>query len=271
MPDLSWPKQRKLLRAAGIGFNAEVYRHFNDVDDTPANKTAKRKTLRDSLLIGAKDSRSTALAKIQYFRDQVQKTHLKPTIIGQLKTSRDAEIVYRCQVQLYFQQDLDAVPVGEERIDAEISFRLEQSHETITKTQYETLATKIKADFATPNTGYTWDKGKHICWYKDEKLGYDFQVYALSETEGENVIKKVMGIRAHTFDSNLFKITTPKKASDNTPGNVTILTKSRKKPKWRPTAKVRFQYANLIVWNVPDPICLVDRTGMRPNPVLRAY
>lgn len=270
MPDLSWPKQRKLLRAPNIGFNAEVYRHFRDLDDNPS-ASVSRKALRDSLLIGAKDSRTTAITKIQYFRDQVQKVHLRPTIIGQPKTSRDAEIVYRCQVQLYFLQDLAAVPVGEEPSDAVISFRLEQTHETITKAQYEALATKIKTEFATPQTGYLWDKGKHICWYKNETEGYDFQVYALSETEGESVIKKVMGIRNHTFDDKLFKVTSPKKASDNTPSSVTILGKSRKKPKWRPTVKVRFQYADLIVWNVPDPVCLVDRTGMRPNPVLRAY
>lgn len=261
MADYYWPKQRKLLRAPNIGYNAEVHRHFKDIDDTP-----NRKAIRDLCLIGAKDSRGTAESKIRYFRNFVQKVHSKPTIVGELKTSRDQQIVYKCQVQLYFQQDKDAVSLGNAPVDAQITFRLEQTHETITEAQYKQLAAKIKAEFATGN-GYTWNKGKHICWYKDELNGYDFQVYAMSENEGEQIIKKVMQLKGHAFDDKLFRVTTPKKNSDTTPGNVTILGTSRKKPRWRPTATVRFLWADLIIWNIPEPITLVDRTGIRYKPV----
>lgn len=74
MADLSWPKIRKLLRAPGIGFNAEVYRYFKN-DDIDPKSVGGRTKVRDFCLIGAKDSRSTALSKIQYFRDQVQRVH----------------------------------------------------------------------------------------------------------------------------------------------------------------------------------------------------
>ena len=143
MPDLSWAKHRKLLRTKDIGFNAEVYRHFKTVDDTTG-----RIALRDSLLVGTTDSRSTALFKIQYFRDQVQKTHLKPTIIGQIKDTFDELVSYKCQVQLYFRQDSDAVPVDKKPVDAQISFRLDETYKTISKSKYEFLANKIKLELA---------------------------------------------------------------------------------------------------------------------------
>lgn len=265
MPDLSWAKHRKLLRAKDIGFNAEVYRHFKTVDDNTSGRTA----LRDSLLVGTKDSRSTALFKIQYFRDQVQKTHLKPTIIGQIKDTFDESVSYKCQVQLYFRQDSDAVPVDKKPVDAQISFRLDETYKTISKSKYESLANKIKATLAAGD-GYKWSKGKILCLYNDEERGYRLQIYALNETEGEQVIKKILSIQDHPFDEKLFRHSTPKRNSENTPSKVTILGTSYTEPRWRPTATVQFMWADLIVWNVPEPICLVDNSGIRPNPVLRA-
>ncbi len=263
MPDLSWAKHRKLLRTPDIGFNAEVYRHFK-INDLPGGGAA----LRDSLLIGAKDSRSKANFKIQYFRDQVQKVHLKPTIIGQIKDEFDESVSYKCQVQLYFRQDSDAVPSGKKAVTAQISFRLDETHKTITETNYKALANKIKVELA-PRDGYLWNKGKILCLYNDEERGYRLQIYALSEAEGEQVVKKILSIQDHPFDEKLFRHSTPKRNSENTPGKVTILGTSYSEPRWRPTATVRFMWADLIVWNVPEPICLVDNSGIRLNPVLR--
>ncbi len=48
MTDRSWALQRKLLRASGVGFNAELYNWFKDVD---SENFVGRKALRDSLLI----------------------------------------------------------------------------------------------------------------------------------------------------------------------------------------------------------------------------
>ena len=269
MPDLSWPKQRKLLRAPNIGFNAEVYRYFRDVDDNNPQASVSRKALRDSLLIGAKDSRTTAITKIQYFRDQVQKVHIKPTIVGELKANVDERMIYKCQVELYFQQDRDAVPSDFTPIDARISFRLSETSETITEAKYRAIANKIKTEFTATN-GYVWDKGKYLCWYEDRGKGYHFQIYALNESEGEKIIKKVMAIQDHTFDEKLFRVTEPKRASDNTPANQTILGKTYKKPRWRPTGRVRFLWAELMVHGLPNPITLVDRTGTRYRPVILA-
>jgi hypothetical protein len=272
MADKSWPLHRKLMRAPGIGFNAEVYRWFKDVDDTNTT-SASRKALRDSLLIGAKDSRTTAMFKITYFREQVQKVQYKPTIVGVTKDELDASISpkYKPHVILYFQQDLSAVAQGFTRLDARISFRLmDETNQLLTRAKLQTLATQIKTELATGN-GWTFDKGKYITSYKDAEHGYNFQVYGINEAEGEKVVKKILSIRNHTFNDKLLSLSTPSRNSDNTPQSTTILGQTYKEPRWRPTSTVRFSYADVILHNLPEPICLVDKTGTKHNPIETAY
>lgn len=269
MADLAWPRQRKLLRAVNIGFNAEVYRHFKDADND-ATTSISRKALRDSLLIGAKDSRTTALAKIQFFRDQVQRVHHKPAIIGTFKDNFDSLVTYKCRVELFFSQDLASVPTGDRALSAEIGWRIDETNATITRAKIETIANKIKLEFG-GTTPYTWDKGKYICWYKDKENFYDFQIYALNGTMGKNLIQKIIGMNNHSYDEDLFRLTTPSKNSVNNPGSRTILGKSYKKAKWRPTARVEFSYAQLIVHELPEPLVLIDYTGTKSNPVVQVY
>lgn len=273
MPEYSWPKQRKLLRAPSIGFNAEVYRHFKDVDSSSGSATAGRRALRDSLLIGAKDSRTTAITKIQYFRDQVQKVHLKPTIVGITKDELDSSISpkYKPQIILYFLQDIAAVPTDFTRIDARISYRLmDETSESLTMAKLRVLATQIKTEFAVSG-GWTFSKGKIISNYNDAERGNVFRVYGISEAEGEKVIKKVLGMRSHTFDEKIYSLSNPKRNSVNTPGTRRILGKTYKEPRWRPNASVRFAYAEIILHGLPDPVCLVDRSGSKPNPLETAF
>lgn len=261
MPDLAWAKQRKLLRAPNIGFNAEVFRHFKTYDDTPG-----RLVLRDSLLIGTKDSRQTAIFKIQYFRDQVQKVHLSPSIIGVPKEQFDLgiEFAYKPIIQLYFQQDRSAIVEDYAPITAEISFRLmNESTETISKSNLEVLAAKIKTEFAS-GQGYTFNKGKLITHYRDKEHGYYLQLYVINESEGVEVTKKILDIQNHVYNEDFFRKTEPKKSSVNTTSNQTIAGKPYKKARWRPTGTVRFQYASILIHGVPDAIYLVDRSYSRP-------
>jgi hypothetical protein len=267
MPDRSWALQRKLMRAPNIGFNAEVYRWFKDLDDVPS---VSRTALRDSLLIQPKESRTSALFKVQYFRDFVQKVHNRVNIIGVPKEKFDVtiELKYKPIVQLYFQQDKAAVSPDYAPITAEISFRLmDESTETITQANITALANKIRTEFAT-GAGYTFNKGKYIATYYDKPQGYYLRIYVLNDAEGVEVVRKVLSIRNHTYNEEFFRITEPKKNSVNTTSNQTILGKIYKEPRWRPTATVRFQWASLILHTVPDPIFLVDRTFSRYRPVI---
>ena len=77
------------MRAPNIGFNAEVQRWFKDLDDVPS---ASRTALRNSLLIQANESRTSAMFKVQYFIDFVQKVHSQPAVIGVPKEHFDINI-----------------------------------------------------------------------------------------------------------------------------------------------------------------------------------
>lgn len=270
MPDRSWALQRKLMRAPNIGFNAEVYRYFADVD---GGASGGRLNLRNSLLIQANESRTSALFKVQYFREFIQKVHTTPAVIGIPKEQFDVgiEVEYKPVVNLYFQQDRAAVVSGYAPVRAEISFRLmDETEETITKAKLQTLARAIKNEFAL-GAGYTFNKGKLIATYIDKTNGYFFQVYVLNETQGVEVIRKVLSIRNHTYDDDKFRITEPKRNSLNTPSNTLIAGETYRKLRWRPTATVRFQWASLIVRTRPDPYFLVDRTLSRPRPIEVVY
>lgn len=267
MPDRSWALQRKLMRAPEIGFNAEVRRWFTSSGEAI---TANRSALRDSLLIQANESRTSAMFKVQYFREFCQKVHDKITVFGELRDDYETKLSNNNhpQVTLFFQQDSDAVPDDYYPITAEISFRLiNETNITLTEANVKTLATQIKNELAV-GQGYTFDKGKHISTYIDKENGYHLQLYTISEAEGEQVARKIVGIRNHTFIEDNLKNTTPKKKSVNTTSTVTILGKPTRKARWRPTGRVRFMYANLYIPNRPEPLCLVDRTGTKYKPAI---
>lgn len=267
MPDRSWALQRKLLRAPGIGFNAELYRHFKDLDeDLPPQR---RLALRNSLLIQARESRPSAMQKIQYFSQYVRKDHLKPEIIGidikELGTG--VSVKHKPQVLMQFRQDLDVVPDGYIALQARISFRLmDRMATTITKADIQALATKIKNEFAL-NGGYTFDKGKVVCNYINPENGYNLQLYTTDAAEGEQVVRKVLDIQGHVFDSNNLIVNVPQKNSVNTGVKITILGESAKTARWRPTGRVRFLYATLALTNRGEPICLVDRSGIKTRAI----
>lgn len=270
MPDRSWALQRKLMRAPNIGFNAEVYRWFSDIDEgTPGN----RLTLRNSLLIQANESRTSAIFKINYFREFVQKVHSKPSIIGIAKEDFEQSLPVELKpyITLYFQQDRAAVTPGLAPLKASISFRLmNETSTSITKTNVEALATKIKNEFAL-GQGYTFNKGKDIVNYIDVENGYRLRLYVINKAEGEQVVRKTLEIRNHTYDADKLSLVNPERNSLNNPSNVTILGDTYKKPRWRPTGTVRFQWAHLTLYGNPDPIYLVDRTLSRPRPIEIVY
>lgn len=266
MPDRSWALQRKLMRAPDIGFNAEVQRWFKDLD---SNADIGRRALRDSLLIQKNESRTSAMFKVQYFRDFVQKVHSQPAIIGVPKEQFDINFgtEYKPIVTLYFQQDREAVAPGYSPLRAEISFRLmNETEETLTQANLKNLALKIKNEFAL-NRGYTFNKGKNIALYNDKRNGYFLQIYVINEAEGIQIVRKVLSIQNHPYDEDKFRITQPKRNSLNTVSNTIIAGDTYKKLRWRPTGTVRFQWASLITRTRPYPFWLVDRTLTRPHAI----
>jgi hypothetical protein len=106
-------------------------------------------------------------------------------------------------------------------------------------------------------------KGPKIITYTDKKLGYKLQIYTTLLSEGESLIKKILGIRNHTFDEDkLGESAKPKKKSVNRATSTRrVYNRTVKIRKWRPIANVRFRHAYLYVHGLDDVIPLVDTTG----------
>lgn len=256
MPARDWAQLRKILRN-GDSFNREVFDWFKDADNNDI-----RKSLRDDLLIGAKDSIPIAQIKIRAFREIIQKTHLKPDIIGMPKTDADADVTYRPEVTLFFKQNKESVPRGKTAKPARISYRLmNQTSSSLSIAELKNLGRDIYNDFAKP-TPYRFNKGKIIAWYIKAEEGLHLQVYCHDENIGETVIKKVISHRSFTFDNDIYKFTKPSRNSDSTPGNITILGESRQKVVWRPTVFVEFDHASINLHGDSQIRVLCDLSGL---------
>jgi hypothetical protein len=173
-------------------------------------------------------------------------------------------------VTLYFKEDLADTEDGYAPLDAEISFRLRNETElTMTPAKAQILANKIRTEFATGN-GYRWRKGRELLNYTDKAKGYHFQVYAATEAEGREVIRKIMSLQGDTIDSSLLKISRLAEPPPIVPGMHFVFGKSRRKPRTRPVGYVRFIYAELHVWGVQNATVLVDRSGRRRTALIAA-
>lgn len=274
MTDYYWPKQRKLLRAPDIGFNAEVYRHFNDPDISD-----KRKAIRDLCLIGNKDSRGTAESKMRYFREQVQKIHLKPEIYGLPTTAFQAERKFKPQVELSFLEDSDFVAGTTPNDDqhkyrrkcARITFRIMgEEADTISNAKLTAIANKIKATFMI-GKGFVWHKGRLMCSYADWDKGYQLQLACKDKTEGKRVVEAVLGVQGHTPDWKRFTTNENEESAARypaSPGKKSILGESEPQPQERPVVEVRFRYAVAHIHGRRKPVALCDRSRQLINPLV---
>lgn len=270
MATRNWAVLRKFLRTSEGGHNREVYRHFKDVADT---EDTNRKKLRDYCLIQANDSITDAKLKILIFDRYAQKSHLKPIIHGMPKTNLDETVEYLPQIYLYFNQDSQAVPSGGAAIDAYNHIRIiNETRETITPAKAEALARKIANQFVVNGTGFTFTKGKYLLYYRDKTINVETRVYAISEIEGTQVIKKLLELQDMVFDSDKLTISAPKKDSITNPtGTTRIYNKTVSKQRYRPIANVRFRYATLLLHGYGRDINLVDTTGRKYDALVRRF
>jgi hypothetical protein len=258
-----WALLRKFLRS-GDSFNREVFNWYRDDDNDDDN----RKNVRDLLLIGARDSIQMVQIKMRAFREIVQKSHLKPTVIGEIKEKYDSDISYRPELVICFVQNRQSLPEKETPATARVSFRLmNETSESLTMSELKNWASKIQSEFFNPI--FKLKKGKIITWYIDKKNGFHLQIYGYDEAEGERLARAVVKLADKTFDEDNLKHTHPKRSNSISSDTTTILGKTRKKPKWRPSAIVEAAYAYAIIHNEPNPVMLVDQTGLVINPLVR--
>ena len=166
------------------------------------------------------------------------------------------------QLKLHFREDKYEAAINNRRpARSEVSVR--QREDNYSTTNINTLATKIKNDFAT-GVPFNYRKGREIWTYIDKIKGYYFKVPADSELDAKKIIEAAYRIQDDVepdWSEFLKKNTSEKNYSIQE--YVLVMGENVKKPKRRPIARVHFAYAELFIPGKTQPIILVDRTGTK--------
>jgi hypothetical protein len=252
-------------------YNQEVRQYFKDVPDGEASNATARGSVRSACLIDANDSRIEAYMKMHTFRYVVQRVHERPNVYGIPIDDLEEQISFSPIVHLYFQQDAQAVPAGKDPVRRMISFRIpNKNNQNLTPPEANRLAVKIKNEFALSN-GYRYDTGKIRAVYRYHPKYPNMTALVMRESNGREIVQKALSVIDLTLDEEFLTFHKPEKASVNNPiGSDLIYGKQRQKPRWRPQAVVRFQYASLHVQGVRNGIILVDRSARFINALERA-
>jgi hypothetical protein len=215
---------------------------------------------------------TTARMMLYYFTYGAAKA-MQPDIYGSTIVNFDRQVRYKPQITLYFNNKGYNPNKKNELVEGEISFRLmNESSTTITQTELERYAAKIKTLFA-GSTKFVWHKGKTIASYTEIDKGYRLKLLVTNESEAKRIIEQVLDIQSHIPDWQYLNINInaePAERFPNAPGNQTILGKVREKPKPRPVEDVIFRYATCNIHGLGRGINLVDTTFTRGNALKRA-
>jgi hypothetical protein len=236
----------------------EEFRDLGDDDDI----NVPRGSLRVACRMRDDDSADMCLIRMWLLMGYLRRARdFHPPQYFQPADEYQARVAFQPQVVLYFEQDYASIPEGKYPVESRISFRLHnETPDSLNMNEVTNLGRTIKREFGS-NGGYRFSRGKKKFVYLEKARGYDFRLTVTGEQEAREVISKVMGLRNHTPDwSDLSEITTGKNFPEN-PGTKLILGKPRQKPRVRPAATVRFQYALLHVHGIPRAIPLYDRSG----------
>lgn len=254
-------------------YNPEVREWFSDITTDNPDITTPRGSLRTACTHAEGDTMPMTVGRMLLF-DMV----IKQRFAQQGGSTRDLN--YRVlrrtkpQVTLYFLEDLEDVEAGYEPVSGEVSFRLmNQTTTTFSNSEAIALANKIKTEFGT-NQGFIWRKGRELCSYTDWDKGYQLQLLVRSEAEGRNLISKILDLQNETPEWEFFNRVengAPSEAFPVVPPRETILGKSRRLPRRRPVADVRFQYASVKLAGLAKPVYLFDRSGRYSDALVTSY
>jgi hypothetical protein len=247
-------------------YNRQVRAEFRDLggDDWDDDISTPRGSLRVACTMTDNDNLGMMFMRVWLFYVMLRKAQdFHPAIYGIPTPSYQEARRFKPQIQLYFQEDYGDIEPGYAPVTAEISFRLmNETHETLVESEARVLANKIETLFAS-GSGYTWQKGKVQCTYTDQQRGYALRLLARNKAEGRRVIEQILDIQNHTPDWKKMNVSENEDATSaypTIPDRELIFGKSRRLPRQRPIATVRFQYALLHVWGMPHPVVLVDRS-----------
>ncbi len=251
--------------------NRRVREHFSDLDPEDLDINSPRGALKVACTLDDGDtSDMTILRSFLFWVVLGEAAALQTPVYGVPITGFQEARKFKPQIQLYFQEDNQDVEHGYAPVTAEISFRLMNEREdTITESDARTYANRIETQFGSAG-GWTWRKGKLLCAYTDRTRGYSLQILAYNEAEARQVIERVLDIQNHTPDWKYLNVKAnqnPTERYPTIPPTERIYGQQRRTPRQRPVATVRFKYASLHVWGLPNPVTLVDLTGTRRDTV----
>lgn len=248
--------------------NRIVREEFSDVGgdewDLDPDINTPRSSLRYACTMQDKDNQAITELRLWLFYVLIRKAaDFQTPVYGIPVPSFQEARKFKPQIQLYFQEDYGDIEPGYAPVTAEVSFRLmNETSETITESNARTIATRVKTLFAA-GSGYVWKKGRVQCVYTDRERGYALRVLAYSKGEGKEVIAKILDIQNHNPDWKKLSVSEneePGSAYPTIPPHDFVMGRSRRQPRQRPVADVRFQYALLHVHGMPHPVVLVDRS-----------
>jgi hypothetical protein len=245
--------------------NRRVRYEFRDVgpdDWEPAIRTP-RESLRVACTIVDNDNSGMMMMRLWLFYVLLRKaSDMHPAIYGIPVPSFQEARKFKPQIQLYFQEDAGDVDRGYAPVTGEISFRLmNESSSTLTEAEAGIYANKVKTLFSSGN-GFIWQKGRVQCVYTDRDRGYALRLLCRTKAEGRRIIEQVLDIQNHTPDWKKMSVSENESAAaayPPVPENDYIFGRTRRTPRQRPVADVRFQYALLHIHGMPHPVVLVDR------------
>lgn len=246
--------------------NREVKEEFKDIADGTDVTTIPRASLKHACLLKDNDTAEMTQLRMMLFWFNLRRAKdLQGNFYGMPLQDVQASRKYRPQIKLFFLEHLTGVDEEEDypAVTGEITFRLmTKTSQTLTKSDLTTYANEIKSTFATP--AYKWNKGKDMATYTDKEKGYQLQLLVKNKTDAKELITKILGIQDHTPNWKYLNYKAneePTEAFPTIPQKEAILGKQHKLPRTRPVATVVFQYATCHVHGLPNPICLIDRSG----------
>jgi hypothetical protein len=148
---------------------------------------------------------------------------------------------------------------------------MNETSETITKGELNRIGEQIKTIFGA-NGGYIWQKGKELYTYADWDKGYQMQILARSVSQAQDLVSKILSLQGHTPQWRFLTKTENFEELNRypeTPTTKVILGETVTMPKLRPYAEVRFQYADVRVHKLTEPLVLYDRTNKKVGALVR--
>jgi len=168
----------------------------------------------------------------------------------------------RPKITVYFEEQ-QTVGNDKRLTHGELSMRImNRTHKTVSLQDIKLWSERIESKFAKPP--FIWQKGKRMFSYTDWDMGYQFQLLCDEMSEAKRIIEQALDIQGHTPEWMYLNMNTNAEEAQRyseVAEKETILGALRELPKLRPRVKVRYRYATLWVYGLPDVIILNDLTG----------